>query len=124
MPLPQSPQAEPGLLEFCEKCQKCSKHCPGDAIGSGPRSWDDPLGSNPGVFRWPCDEEKCRDYWDQVGTSCTVCYRVCAFAKKKGLHHDIVKWLIRNVPQLNKFWVWSDDLMGYGRMRDPKEYWD
>ena len=124
MPLPQSPQADPGILEFCEDCQKCSKHCPGDAIGPGPRSWDDPPGSNPGAFRWPCDEEKCRDYWDQVGTSCTVCYRVCAFAKKKGPVHDVVKWFIRNVPQLNRLWAWSDDLMGYGEMKAPREYWD
>jgi hypothetical protein len=59
-----------------------------------------------------------------VGTSCTVCYRVCAFAKKKGPVHDLVKWFIRNVPQLNKFWAWSDDLMGYGEMKAPREYWD
>ena len=124
MPLPQSPQADPGILEFCEDCQKCSKHCPVDAIGPGPRSWDDPPGSNPGAFRWPCDEEKCRDYWDQVGTSCTVCYRVCAFSKKKGPVHDVVKWFIRNVPQLNRLWAWSDGFMGYGEMKAPREYWD
>jgi len=123
MPLPQSSQADHGILEFCNVCMKCSKHCPGDAIGAGPRSWEVPPGANPGVYRWPCDEEKCRDYWDQVGTSCTVCYRVCAFTKKKGFVHGIVKWFIRNVPQLNRFWVWSDDKMGYGKMKDPSRYW-
>jgi hypothetical protein len=35
-----------------------------------------------------------------------------------------VKWFIRNVPQLNRFWVWADDMMGYGKMADPREYWD
>jgi reductive dehalogenase len=124
MPLPQSPQADSGILEFCNVCKKCSIHCPGGSIGAGPRSWDDPPGSNPGVFRWPCDEEKCRDYWDQVGTSCTICYRVCAFTKKQGAVHSLVKWFIRNVPQLNRFWVWSDELMGYGKMKDPKGYWN
>ena len=67
---------------------------------------------------------KCRGYWDEVGTSCTICFRVCAFSKPPGALHDAVKWFIRNVPQLNRLWVWSDDLLGYGRMKDPRGYWD
>jgi len=35
-----------------------------------------------------------------------------------------VKWFIRNVPQLNRLWVWTDDLFGYGKMSDPSKYWD
>lgn len=123
LPLPQSKQAPSGIMEYCEVCKKCSKHCPGEAIGDGPRSWETPKGSNPGVYRWPCDEEKCRDYWDQVGTSCTICYRVCAFTKKPGLAHNLVLWFIRNIPQMNKLWVFMDDLMGYGKQNPPKDYW-
>lgn len=123
IPLLQSPQAPTGIMEYCEVCKKCSKQCPGGAIGEGPRSWETPAGSNPGVYRWPCDEEKCRDYWDQVGTSCTVCYRVCAFTKKPGLIHDTILWFIKNVPQLNKLWVVMDDLMWYGEPKSPDDYW-
>jgi hypothetical protein len=36
----------------------------------------------------------------------------------------MVKWFIRNVPQLNRFWAWTDDLIGYGKMANPKEYWE
>ncbi len=119
LPLPQSPQAPPGIMEYCEVCKKCSKLCPGEAIGDGSRSWEPP-----GVFKWSCDEEKCRDYWDDVGTSCTVCYRVCAFAKKPSLVHSVVLWFIRNIPQLNRLWVLMDDLLGYGKRRNPNSYWE
>ncbi len=36
----------------------------------------------------------------------------------------MVKWFIRNVPQLNKFWAWSDRKLGYGKMQNPRKYWD
>ncbi|RLI00710.1 hypothetical protein DRO31_08180 [Candidatus Bathyarchaeota archaeon] len=123
MPLLQSLMADSGIMEFCETCMKCAKHCPAGAIGTGLRSWDAISGENPGVYRWPCDEDKCRDYWDQIGTSCTVCFRVCPFSKRKGFIHDVVKWFIRNMPKLNRFWVWVDSLMGYGTMKDPDTYW-
>jgi len=28
LPLPTSPQAPRGIIEFCEACKKCAKHCP------------------------------------------------------------------------------------------------
>jgi len=124
MPLAQSPPAPEGILEYCGVCKKCVKHCPSGSISEGPMTFDGPPEGNPGVYRWYCDEEKCRRYWDEVGTSCTICFRVCAFSKPPGVLHETVKWLIRNVPQLNRFWAWTDDLLGYGRMKDPREYWE
>ena len=35
-----------------------------------------------------------------------------------------MKWFIRNVPQLNGFFAYTDELLGYGKMSDPKKYWD
>ena len=59
-----------------------------------------------------------------MDSGCGVCFRVCDFTKEEGVSHDIVKWVIRNVPQLNRFFVWADELMGYGKMSDPSKYWD
>jgi hypothetical protein len=36
----------------------------------------------------------------------------------------MVKWFIRNLPMLNGLWVWADDAMGYGEMKDPRKYWE
>jgi len=103
MPLPQSPPAPSGIIEFCEVCEKCAKHCPSQSIPFGPRGWE-PVNesNNPGVFKWYCDEQSCFEYWHEVATGCSICFRVCSFTKKKG----------------------SDDLLGYGRMSDPRKYWD
>ena len=116
--------AHDGILKFCETCKKCSKYCPSGSITDKPMSFETPPGGNKGIYRWYCDEDKCNEYWDEVGTSCTICFRVCAFTKKEGILHDFVKWCIRNVPVLNPFFAWADDLMGYGKMKDPRKYWD
>ena len=49
---------------------------------------------------------------------------VCSFTKPSGLKHSVVKWFIRNVPLLNRLWVWADNAMGYGKMKDPIKYWE
>jgi reductive dehalogenase len=125
MPLESSPMATDGIVEFCESCKKCSKLCPSQALSNGPRTWE-PVGdaNNPGVFKWYCDAEKCLDYWNTVTSGCGICFRVCSFNKKPGLHHDIVKWFIRNIPALNPLWTWSDDVMGYGKRVSPEKFWE
>ena len=125
MPLAPSPQAPGGIIEYCEVCKKCAHNCPSGSIPEGPRTWEGPKESNaPGVYKWYCDEDSCLDYWHKVGTGCSICFRCCSFTKKKGLSHDMIKWFIRNVPALNKFWAYTDDLFGYGKMSDPRKYWD
>ena len=124
LPLATSPQAPGGVIEFCEVCEKCVKHCPSGAIPEGPRTWEAGCdANNPGAYKWYCDEEACLRYWNEVGSGCSICFRVCNFTKDRGIIHDVVKWFIRNVPQLNKLWVWTDEALGYGKMADPERYW-
>ncbi len=125
LPLVTSPQAHGGIIEFCEACEKCAKHCPSGSIPHGPRTWEPVCdANNPGAYKWYCDEEACLRYWNEVGSGCSICFRVCNFTKDEGISHDIVKWFIRNVPWLNRFWVWADEVMGYGKMSDPSKYWE
>ena len=118
--------APKGIVEFCDVCEKCSTLCPSGSVPTGPRTMFNPKypDMNPGALKWYNDESSCSDYWHEVGTGCSICLRCCNFSKAQGISHDIVKWFIRNVPQLNKFWVWSDDLMGYGKISNPREYWN
>jgi len=125
LPLPSSPMAPEGIMEFCDVCKKCAKHCPAGSIPDGPRTWSGSSdANNPGALKWYCDAEKCLAYWDEVGSGCSICFRVCNFTKEEGVIHDIVKWFIRNVPQLNRLWVWADELLGYGKMSNPEKYWE
>ena len=124
LPLQQSPLAHPGIIDYCERCKKCAKQCPAKAIPMGSRTFDAVCkANNPGVYKWYGDEEACLRYWNEVGSGCGVCFRVCSFTKSQGVIHDLVKWLIRNVPQLNPILVLTDDLLGYGKMSNPREYW-
>ena len=111
--------------QFCMECEKCTKHCPSQSIPFGPRTYN-PINksNNSCVLKWYCYEQSCFDYWHEVATGCSICFRCCNFTKKKGLSHDSVKWFIRNIPVFNSFFVWADELLGYGKMSDPKEYWD
>jgi reductive dehalogenase len=125
LPLEQSPLASRGIVEFCEVCEKCAKECPSGSIPEGPRTYEGfSEANNPGVLKWYCNADTCLDYWREVGSGCSICFRVCNFTKEKGITHCIVKWFIRNIPQLNRFWVWTDDFLEYGTMADPSEYWD
>jgi reductive dehalogenase len=124
LPLSPSPVAPRGIIEFCEACEKCVRHCPSGSIPAGPRTYEECSESNnPGALKWYCDADACLAHWRGSGSSCGACFRVCSFTKPPGFHHGMVKWFIRNVPALNGLWVRIDDLMGYGAARDPQEYW-
>jgi reductive dehalogenase len=125
LPVAHSLPAYKGIIEYCETCKKCAQQCPSKSIPEGPRTWEGPTEANAdGAYKWYCDEEKCFEYWHEVGTGCSICFRCCSFTKKKGKVHDVVKWFIRNLPKLNPFWAWTDDLFGFGKMSDPRKYWD
>jgi len=124
LPLPQSKLAHSGIIQYCEDCKKCATHCPAQAIPYGPRTYEGVCqANNSGFLKWYGDEEACLAYWNEVGSACSVCFRTCSFTKPPGLAHDVVKWFIKHVPALNRFWVWSDDMLGYGQPHDPENYW-
>jgi reductive dehalogenase len=125
LPLKQSPLAPKGIVEFCDVCEKCARDCPSGSIPEGPRTYEGfSEANNSGILKWYCNADTCLDYWREVGSGCSICFRVCNFTKEEGVSHDIVKWFIRNLPVLNRFWVWADDKMGYGKMKDPRGYWE
>jgi epoxyqueuosine reductase len=124
LPLPQSELAHPGIVKFCEDCDKCAKHCPAQAIPYGDRTYEAVCkANNPGFLKWYGDEEACLDYWNEVGSACSVCFRTCSFTKPKMIRYEIIKWFIRNIPQLNKLWIWLDESLENGKHHNPQDYW-
>jgi reductive dehalogenase len=125
LPLAQSEIASNGLIEFCEVCTKCAENCPSGAIPHGPRSDNgESKSNNNGVHKWYCDPEQCLKFWQSVGTNCGICFRVCPFSRPNTPLNRIIKWFIRELPSLNRLWVWTDELFGHGKMADPTNYWD
>jgi len=97
-----------GVQEFCEKCLKCAKNCPSEAI---------PLGGKTdvrGVMKWQLDIEKCLHYWRMVGTDCGLCMKVCPYSHPSAVVHNIARAGIKRSAFARQISAWGDDLF-YGR---------
>jgi epoxyqueuosine reductase len=115
LPLEVDPPIDIGVQAFCEKCERCSRHCPSGAIKSGERTgepWDP--SNNRGMLKWPVHAMKCLDWWVKNGSHCSICVRVCPWNKRATWFHRGVRALAeRDI--LTKFLVFMDERMGYGR---------
>ena len=101
---PTEKMAPKGIIEYCEICTRCADEYPSKSVPYGPRTTSNPKypNLNPGALKWYNDEGSCSEYWKEVGTGCSICLSCCDFVKPQDIEHDVVKWFIRNVPQLNQ----------------------
>ena len=115
--LPDKP-VDFGLQEFCQKCLKCATDCPVRAIPTGGTVMHN------GYENWKLDVERCTKFriTNPHGVGCGRCIKVCPWNKPEGWTHDVVRWLIKHTPFLDKFIVKMDDIWGYGR-QDKKDKW-
>jgi reductive dehalogenase len=126
LPLAPDEPIELGVTQFCEQCRKCARYCPSQAISHGKRT-PEPLNisNNGGVLKWPVDAEKCFRYWAAVNHStCGTCIRVCAFNKPRSWFHDSVRWMVKHAPWLHSLLIKGDDLLGYGKQMNAREWWE
>ena len=108
-----------GLQDFCNKCGKCARECPAQAISYGNKVIHN------GYERWPADVQKCTSMriGNQHGSGCGTCIKVCPWNKPNTPFHRTVNWTMRHVPLARRFAVWADDLMGYGKPRPSRKWW-
>ena len=107
-----------GVWDFCMACGKCAINCPSGAIMRGnPTGKPRNISNRDGIFRWPINAEACLSFWRSNGNDCSNCIRVCPFNKTSGFLHDLVRWGIRNFHWLDRFFLWMDDIFGYGKKK-------
>jgi reductive dehalogenase len=126
MPLNFDKPQEFGVKGFCQVCKKCADHCPSRSISKADMTWEGSSeGNNPGIFKWYIDPESCLEYWTKIGSSCSTCKAVCPYTKgDEPFIHSFVRGTIKHLPLLNKFWLFADDLFGYGEKRAPHIMWE
>jgi reductive dehalogenase len=125
MPLVPDQPIEFGVTEFCNVCKKCAKMCPSQSISYGERSKEVPnISGNPGALKWAIDMETCTEYWIKIHRGCGICMSVCPYDKVNSWPHRTVQWFTENAPWLDPLFVWGDDLLGYGKVRDSANFWD
>ena len=107
-----------GLQDFCDKCKKCARECPAQAIPYG-----DKVLYN-GYEIWKPDVEKCTKYrvTNPKGSACGRCMKMCPWNKEGLLAHNLAMWAAIKLPWSRRFLIWLDDFMGYGK-RNPIQRW-
>jgi reductive dehalogenase len=118
MPLRHDEPADIGIQDFCNKCLKCARTCPANAISAGAK-----VEVN-GTLRWKADAEKCLLYWGKVGAACMICQTICPWSKPPTAFHRAVAWTAVNAPWSRKALVTLDDVF-YGSkfVKKPKPEW-
>jgi reductive dehalogenase len=124
MPLVADKPIEIGVRAMCEVCGKCAKVCPGHAI-----SFDKPttegltISNNHGICKWYINPEKCFQFWVRNRGDCANCIRVCVFNKPDTRFHRYVRWHVKNLPRFDGFYLWMDDVCGYGKKIKMRDVW-
>jgi reductive dehalogenase len=125
MPLAPDTYRPFGVTEFCMTCKKCAKHCPSKSISNGdPTVAGESISNHSGILKWYINPEKCYKFWVKNWLDCANCIYFCPFNKPPGRIHDTTRNVIRKTTAFNHFFLWMDDLLGYGKPSHAKEYWD
>ena len=86
-------------------------------------TWKGETRSNiPGVKKWYVNPETCYNFWVENGSECSNCIRSCPYNKKNSFFHRFIVWVTMNLPWMNRIILKMDDLMGYGKQKDPQKY--
>lgn len=105
---------EPSMIRFCQICKKCAESCPSQAIPD-----DDRKISNHSLG-WTINQEKCYQYWCQIGTDCGRCMAVCPYSHPNNRFHNAIRFFIRHAPLFRKI-AFHLDTWIYGRKPLPHE---
>ena len=125
LPLVPDTPNEFGVARFCDICGLCADNCPSKALQHGRRTAEAlNKSNNPGVFKWPANAERCFKFWSKNNTCCGNCIRVCPFNKPDTQFHRTVRWHVKNLPQLDRFYKWMDEICGYGKQIKTEDWWD
>jgi reductive dehalogenase len=119
LPLEPDKPVDFGLQEFCEKCLKCATECHANAIPKGGKVMYN------GYETWHFDADQCSKFRtsNPNGSACGRCIKVCPWNKPGGWTHDVVRWMVKKAPLLDKFIVKMDDVRGYGKQDKRYKWW-
>ena len=108
LPLVEDSPRTLGIQQFCQKCQKCARNCPSQAIPYGDKSEEN------GVMKWVLNREECYRFWRKAGTDCAVCIFVCPYSKPANVFHDFIRKITESSSAAQHLSIWADDFF-YGR---------
>jgi ferredoxin len=119
LPLASDKPIDFGLQDFCSKCKKCARECPGGALSDGGKEMHN------GYEKWPTDVKKCTSMriGNKKGAGCGTCVKVCPWNKPYTLFHRGVSWAMQRSSIARSIAIWGDDFMGYGKPNYRNKWW-
>ncbi len=111
--VPDAPE-KLGVQDFCDKCQKCARNCPAQAIPYGDKSEEN------GVLKWVLNREECYRFWRKAGTDCAICVSVCPYSKPDNSFHNFIRRIAERSCFAQSLSIRADDLF-YGRALHRKK---
>lgn len=119
LPLEVDKPIDFGLQDFCDKCRKCARECPAQAIPYG-----DKVLYN-GYEIWKPDLEKCTKYrvTNPKGSACGRCMKMCPWNKEGLMQHRLAMWAAIKLPWSRRFLIWLDDALRYGKRNPINRWW-
>jgi reductive dehalogenase len=108
-----------GLQDFCDRCNKCARECPCNAIPFGQKVMFN------GYEIWKPDVERCVKYrvTNMKGSACGRCMKTCPYNTEGLLRHRLFLWLAINVPASRGWIARLDDKLGNGSINPAKKWW-
>ena len=119
LPLALDQPIDFGLQDFCEKCNKCARECPCQAIPYGGKIMFN------GYEMWKPDVEKCARYRivNAAGSMCGRCMKTCPWNIEGVLAERPFLWAAMNLPFTRRWLAKLDDKVGNGLINPVKKWW-
>jgi ferredoxin len=121
LPLQTDKPVDFGLQDFCEKCNKCARECPVQAISHGKKILFN------GYETWKQDVQKCASYriTNSAGALCGRCMVTCPFQAEGLLTNRSLFWVARKFSFARKWIARLDDKRdsGSGIINPVKKWW-
>ena len=108
-----------GLQDQRDKCMKCARECPCNAISFG-----DKVIFN-GYEMWKPDVERCARYrvTNPHGSACGRCMKMCPYTNEGLLVHRAALWATIKLPFVRRWVPWLDDRVRNGSRNPVKKWW-
>lgn len=131
LPLAPTKPIDFGVMRFCKDCMTCATTCPSQSLSlEREPSWEvkGPW-NNPGHRAYFENSVTCRNYWNECGTNCGICFANCPYAQEdQATIHQILKATTATAPMFNGLIKRASDFVYPAEfdgnpIKDPETWW-
>ncbi|HEX9015897.1 MAG TPA: reductive dehalogenase [Chloroflexota bacterium] len=131
LPLAPTKPIDFGVMNFCKDCKICATNCPSKSLSMDREPTWDVKGpwNNPGHKAYFENSVTCRNYWNECGTNCGICFAVCPYAQQdEATLHAILKATTSTTTLFNPLIKGASDFVYPAEfngtlLTDPEEWW-